>query len=290
MPHPGHPVKGTDLQDGTRYVAIHFSADSTKGQEWEQKKARGIPERSWKREMGMHDDVYEGEPVFSDYSDVRHCPLSIRESGIPIFPNSVYIGGWDNGLTPAFSMLQITPMMQVQCILEVTSGGDDPMETFGPKVLNAIARRIPGAWDEVYHIGDPSIWNRTATTGDSPGLLAKRKFGINIRRASNVWGVRQSAVTWLLTDQIDAKTERFILDGKYCPIMRIGFQGAYQFEISPRGDTIGPGRILTEPLKNGYSHIHDSLQASAQAARKFCDGKLALGMGLHGDTMSKRWH
>jgi hypothetical protein len=264
------------LSSGIKYCAIHFSADESKGHAWEAEKSAGVPVREWKREMGMHDDIYDGQPVFADYSDVRHCPEKIRKDGIPIVPQSCYIGGWDGGLVPAFTLKQITLDFQIHTILEVVTEGDDPMETFVPKVQRAIEQRIPGRHDEIYHTGDPTIWNRTPGTGESSGAYAKRRFGIYIRPSSNIWEVRRSAVTWALTSRLDNGKERYIIDPIHCPVLRQGFNGAYQYEVSTRGDTTGAGRILTEPLKNGWSHVHDSSQYGDIAAKKFCEGKLNL--------------
>jgi len=264
------------LPNGPKYVAIHFSADEDKDHDWELAKSQGVPIREWKREMGMHDDIYDGQPVFADYSDARHCPEKIRDKGIPIMPQSCYIGGWDGGLVPAFVLLQITLDFQIHAILEVVTEGDDPMETFVPKVQRAIEQRIPGRYDEIYHTGDPTIWNRTPGTGESSGAYAKRRFGVNIRPSTNIPDVRKSAVTWSLVNRLDNGRERFILDPTECPTLRKGFNGAYQLEVSTRGDTTGPGRILAEPLKNGYSHVHDAHQYAVIAARKFCEGKLNL--------------
>lgn len=280
-------LKSTTLANGTRYAALHFSADYGKDQAWERRKTSGeqladgswvagVPIREWKEQMGMHEDIYDGVPVFADYSDTRHCPLSIREIGIPIFPGACYIGGWDGGLVPAFVLGQITTDFQVQRILEVTSEGDDPIETFVPRVLRACEKRIPGRWDEIYHTGDPTIWNRTPGTGESAGQLAKRKFGVNIRLSTNVWDVRRSAVTWSLTDRLDNGAPRSIIDPVHCPVLRKAYQGAYELEVSTRGDTVGAGRILSEPLKNGFSHCADADQYLQIAARRFCDGKLRL--------------
>src|SRR5690348_17202456 len=116
---PGVPLKSVTLPNGTRYAALHFSADPDKDQAYEKRKTQGeqtsdgkwvagVPIREWKEQMGMHEDIYDGQPVFADYSDTRHCPLSIRKTGIPIFPQSAYIGGWDGGLVPAFVLYQIT--------------------------------------------------------------------------------------------------------------------------------------------------------------------------------------
>ena len=266
------------LESGIRYLALHYSADPEKNDDWSSKLSKSIPKREWDREYEMKEDVYDGQPVFADYSDVRHCPMRFRETGLPILPGSVYIGGWDNGLQPAFVLLQITRDKQVHAILEVTADENyvDPMQTFAPRVLSAVRQRIPGHWDTVYHIGDPSIWARTPGTGESAGQLARRMFNLNIHRASNVWEVRHSHVTRLLLERIDENIERFLIDAKYCPVLRAGFQGAYELEISGRGDLVGPGRILGMPLKNGYSHVHDAFQYASFAAIKFLDGKLNI--------------
>lgn len=268
-------VAGVDLPNNTRYVAVHYTSDPLKDSAWALREKTGKPKREWDNQMELYEDIYQGEPVYLDYNDNIHCPPKIRREGLPIFKGSCFIGGWDIGLQPAFSLIQITPEKQVLQILEVVSDGGEPMSVFAPRVAYALKQRLPGRWNEVYHVGDATIVNRSQTTGDTVQMVAQ-KFGFRIRPMTNNINIRLSAVAWVLTDWIDEKTPRFMIDPVHCPTSHEGFKGAYRFRDGAKGDSSGPGRILMEPLKNGYSHIHDALQYNLLAVEKFIKGTLKI--------------
>jgi hypothetical protein len=276
-------MAATYTRADARYIALHYSADPDKTPEWaaaEKLKASGeFGTREWNQQMELKEDIYQGEPVFQDYADSRHCPKSIHETGIKIVPGSLYIGGWDIGLQPAFTLVQVTPKYQIQVILEVTSDGGDPMETFAPRVLWALQKRLPGEWNTVYHGGDQTILNRTPTTGETvQQTLASH--GFKVRPITNILSVRLSSVTWALVDMISNEPGRVIprlaIDPVHCPVLRKAFQGGYRLEDSPRGDTVGPGRIIMLPLKNGFSHVSDAFQYTAVIAKEFYEGRRKL--------------
>jgi hypothetical protein len=67
-----------------------------------------------------------------------------------------------------------------------------------------------------------------------------------------------------------------MIDPVHCPVSHEGFKGAYRFRDGAKGDTSGPGRIIMEPLKNGYSHVADSSQYAFIAIEKFVKGTLKI--------------
>jgi hypothetical protein len=230
--------------------------------------------------MEMSEEVYDGEPVFPDYLDERHCPRAHRSSpvnprtGDPVIvAGSRYVGGWDAGntLSPAFVLLQVTPGNQVHCLFEVVPERPEAIGIFSEGVMLAIQKVIPYSWSKVHHVGDATIVNRNGHTGETAQQVAKRTSGIMIHALSNSWHPRVSAVTRLLTEMIDADTPRFMLYGATCRVLRKGFMGNYKFEQSARGDERGAGRILQTPLKNSYSHVHDAFQMAALHVVKIMD-------------------
>jgi len=77
------------IKNGTRHVAIHYSADEEKGPEWvaimkSRLATEGFGERDWQREMELREDIYNGEPVFADYVDHLHCPKPLHDAPIPV--------------------------------------------------------------------------------------------------------------------------------------------------------------------------------------------------------------
>ena len=266
-----------DTRGGARYLALHYSADPLKTQPWVTVESKDYGKREWDNQMELVEEVFSGEPVLKDYSPSRHCPKSVQDEGIPIFRQSAYFGGWDVDLRPSFILIQVTPLFQIQAILEVVSEGGESMESFCPRIQLAIQKRLPGNWDQIMHGADPTCVNRTAADANSVQKVA-RSHGFKLHPQSNVWGVRLADVTWALVDEIDERTPRFVIDPVHCPVLLRGFKGAYKYREST-GDEIGPGRVVNKPLKDGYAGPQDALQYALRLARRFCTGKLVLGLG-----------
>ena len=78
---------------------------------------------------------------------------------------------------------------------------------------------------------------------------------------NNEWEGRYGSVTWMLMAEAEPGLPLFQLDATSCKVLREGFQGAYQFEVT---HGVGPERIFHDrPKKDGYSHIQDALQYAA---------------------------
>jgi hypothetical protein len=269
---------------GARVLDIHYHCDPEKRTtQWRVTTSKGVPIREWMREMEKDESIYDGEPVYRDYDDKVHCPAALIYNDIPIVPGSTYIGGWDcgNTLQPAFVLDQVTPgrpaERQVHTLLEIVAPGE-AMETFAPLVFNTLVQMFPTIWDEVYHVGDQTVTTRQGNNKQSAQDVARR-HGIYIHPMSNQWAGRVGAVVWLLCSWIDQSdpdptkwTPRYYVSGKNCPVLHAGFKGGYRLAIAPRGDTSGPGRILTMPLKNDFSHVHDAKQYAAMKIRELIEG------------------
>jgi hypothetical protein len=257
----------TDLPDGTRYVALHYTADEEKQGEWVAAASKGVPEREWKREMELREDVWDGEPVFADYRDGFHA----IERSIKVLPECYYIGGWDAGdtLAPAFILKQLRPILSPNLVeyraygvLECVPTVAMPMETFAPWVrdtLNNWAGDFEELPKKIIHVGDQTITTRQGARGETAEKVAA-EFGFNIRPMTNDWEVRRSAVTNLLVGRVQKDRAQFIISATDCPVLRKGFQGAYKYEAAASGDQSGHGMVRKMPLKNSYSHIQDANQ------------------------------
>lgn len=287
-----------DLPSGTRFLAMHYTADEEKRGMWATEKRKGVPVREWDQQMELREDVWDGEPVFADYSDSLHCPGILRQSPTGqtwaeaivagrldskwrdywdklIVPGSTYYGGWDCGatLSPAFSLTQMAPRnmgYQMITMFEVVpeEGKAMPMETFAPMVQQILMKWHPGLWDIVSHHGDATVDQRSGTRGETAGDVARR-HGINIKGETNIEGVRLSAVTRILTRMISERAPGWFLCGVGCPTLRAGFQGAYRFRPHPQSEKNGAGYIPQKPVKDSYSHPQDSFQAAAIAMNRF---------------------
>jgi hypothetical protein len=250
-------------------------ADEEKRGDWAARVKGGVPVREWLREMEMVETVYDGEPVYADFNESNHSFEFYAEGPrLPVIRGSKYIGGWDCGQTmmPAFTLLQVTPppYHQVHALLEVTSVGSEPMSKFAPRVLASLVKLLPGQWPEVEHWADTTVVTRSGASGATPQDEAA-KHGFRLRQSSNVWAGRWDAVSWLLADQIVEGMPRFLIDPLACPLLLAGFQGAYKFDDQSVG-AVDPERVSkSSPVKNMYSHVHDSLQYAALRVRKILD-------------------
>ena len=267
-PPSGCSVATTKL--GATYLRMHYSADPQKDAVWAAEERAKTPLREWEREMEMNEDVYDGESVYGGYVDRVHCPWGVK-SELPIALNSFYIGGWDCGTTrnPAFVLIQVTPKpYQIQAILEVLPPSPESMDQFAPRVLRALIKRLPGHWDTVRHYCDLTLTTKSGATEQSAKSVAKT-HGFNLKPAySQSVDVRIAAVEWALTDMIDEKTPRLVIDGVNCPVLREGFKGAYRMEDNAKSEGVGAGRMLNQPLKNRFSDIQDALQYGTMTIRQ----------------------
>lgn len=270
----GPGMQKIGLSGGGVYMRIHYSADPGKRDPaWKARVSQGIPVREWRREMELDDTVYDGEPVFPEYRDIVHCierASRNRVNSIPIFEQSMFLGLWDAGNTlhPAFTLMQITVDGQVLLMGEIEPDTPEAMESFAPRVNEYLRKNFPTIKSELRHFGDETIKARQGATGKSAADIA-RKHGFAIAGVSNCWEDRRSSVSWLLLDMLDEHTPRFMISETACPIAVAGFRGAYRLRTHSGGDDTGPGAAFGMPLKDGYSHVQDSIQYGAVIARRW---------------------
>lgn len=264
---------------GVRVLRIHYSADPEKDAAWVAKVSAGYPKAEWRREYEMDATVYDGQPVFPDFSEPIHCPpILLKNSWVPR-PGSRYILGVDCGQTlwPAACLIEVGPApdFQIAVMLEVVSNGGEPMQTFAPRVLQELTKRFPGFWPDIQWVGDRTVMQRSGGTGESAYQVA-RKFGVSIKPMSNNIQGRIGAVTWALNDWITEDTPRMYVCGKDCPTLLQGFRGAYRFREWQTGD--GRDRDLKDPLKDRFSHVQDALQYALVEAKALISGQ---GLRVH---------
>lgn len=273
--HLGPGIQKVGMPGGSTFMRIHYTADPGKRDPaWAEKAKQGIPVREWRREMELDDTVYDGEPVFPEYDDKRHCIETASRNklgAIPLFDQSLYLGLWDAGNTlhPAFVLMQITVDGQILLMGECEPETPEAMESFAPRVNEYLRVNWPTIKDGgIRHFGDETIKARQGATGKSAADIAL-KHHVKIQAVSNCWEDRRSAVCWMLLDMLDETTPRFMLTSTMCPIAAAGFRGAYRLRTHSGGDETGPGAAFGMPLKDGYSHIQDAIQYGAVVARRW---------------------
>jgi len=267
-----------EADSGCLVLRLHYSCDPEKTPAWAaaEKRAearKGNGEKNWRREMELDCTVYDGDPVYEDYTDSIHCPKWLQENDWEPQKGSRYILGVDCGqtLNPAAVLLEVgpAPFHQIAAVLEVVSDGFEPMSKFCPRVLDILARRFPW-WDDIKWVGDNTVTQRSGTNGRSAWDEA-RQFGQDIKPMTNLLHARIGAVTWALCDWIDADSPRFFICGKNCPTLLAGFRGGYRLK-EPVGKNASE-KDAREPDKfTKFSHPHDALQYAMMEAQRMIKG------------------
>jgi hypothetical protein len=214
--------------------------------------------------------VRDGNPVYSQYADTRHCVAGMRVD--PRFP--VHLG-LDGGNTPAALFGQkVAGQVRVvdECVI-YKPGKEKTLENLGAKEFGQSCGRY---WNENFkgcrlgdtHWADPSAW-----FGDSDANAEDRawihKFVAGFKEITgvalkfkpapvkrNLIGPRLEAVREQLKGVNDNQPAYVISD--LCKVLREGYNRGYvvvRVEFSTGG-----GRWKDEPLKNDFSHVHDANQ------------------------------
>lgn len=239
----------------------------------------------------MDESVHAGEPVFRNFVYERHAPAKYRTEPLPWVTGATYYGGWDLGggtLQLAFVLVQVTPKGWVHWVREVVPLGTMHMSNFAPIVRQRLQEWIPGSWQNVIHIGDPSGSKRQPGGSD---FEVAQSYGFRIRPCSaQNPAIRQDAVSWLLEDWIEQEGEdeeswkpRAWYSQAGCPVLVEGMTGAYCMKIRVDSPSSGPGLTWGQPVKNFFSHVNDAHQYAAVEIRKDL-----LGQGFRGSRRPRR--
>lgn len=224
--------------------------------------------RIYDREVGMNDAIFDGVPVFPEYDVLRHTILTGRiqtnERGFVknLTPGSYNIIGYDCGLTPAAIFLQVIPeIYQVHAVWEMQAFRANAT-TFAPLVGNQL--RLMPEFINPTHACDPAGFSQDQSTGLSVADVFWSQQHIRMIKGVQAPEIRRNAVSWLLTDMIDERTPRFVIDKNRCPILCEGFEGAYRLrEMLVGSGMAGESIYASEPVKNQWSHLQDALQYAA---------------------------
>ena len=228
---------------------------------------KNLPEGYYDRLGGKTDDwiavnyaneygaVFDGKPVYPDYSDVLHC------RDFEFIPNVPIYRGWDFGV-PACALAQYTPKGRLIIRTEFTSEQTMGIDRFADHVLNECAR-LKAKDFEFIDVGDPSGDNRSlAREGETCFTILQDK-GIDIEPGptQNVQ-VRQDSVRHFLNRLIEGQPAFMVHPD--CKVLRKGFQGGYCL----RRMQVAGEKYADKPDKhNPYSHIQDTLQYIASFIR-----------------------
>lgn len=225
--------------------------------------------------------VRDGNPVYTQYSDDRHCVRDLKvDSRVPV--NLAL----DGGNTPACLFGQKMPNGQIRIVDEVViykPGKKAVLEKLGAKEFG---QQCGEYWNENFagcrladvNWGDPACWyGDSAKNEEDRAWIIRFVEGFNetaigvklkIKPApvkANRIGPRLEAVRDVLKGSIDA-VPKFVISDR-CKVLREGFNRGY---VTTRVEySTGGGRWKDEPLKNDFSHVHDTNQYLVLGLTKF---------------------
>ncbi len=239
---------------------LHYTANPNKRSAEFRDAIRNImPRKEFLVEYETEWNVFDGKPVFEDYSRARHESHNQLEPhlGLPL------LCGWDFGLTPACVVAQLQGSRLI--ILREYVSENQGIKQFAPVVMNSLKQHYPQWRDakrDFIHYIDPAGLARGQVDSEKTCASEMSSQGLkNIYPGPIDWESRRKAVEHFLLGQT-REGANFQLDPKTAPTLAKGFNGGYQYP--ERYATVEPGRPA--PIKNRYSHPHDALQYLAGGA------------------------
>ena len=199
--------------------------------------------------------VFDGKPVYPDYSDVLHC----RE--FEFLPNIPIYRGWDFGV-PACALAQYTPKGRFIIRREFTSEKTMGIDMFAEHVRNECAV-LKSQGYEFIDIGDPSGDNKSMGREGETCFSILREKGIDIEPGpTQNPQVRQDSVRYFLNRLIEGQPAFMVHSD--CKVLRKGFQGGYCL----RRIQVAGEKYADKPDKhNPFSHVQDVIQYIASFIR-----------------------
>lgn len=199
----------------------------------------------------------------TEFQRARHVA---KQSLIPQH-KTVIVVGWDNtGLSPAINLSHVTNTGQWQIFKEFCfedTGISDATEAF--IIWSNLNLHLECTFR---HIGDPAGKNRDANKKSPAQYIAEKavEYGktINIEDGIQTFKIRREAVAGRLTKSING--EPALLIDPSCTRTIDGFEGGYAYP-----EIANSGVFRDEPMKNEYSHIHDSIQYPATRLFRIAD-------------------
>ncbi|HHT9144711.1 MAG TPA: hypothetical protein ACFYD4_03375 [Candidatus Wunengus sp. YC61] len=193
-----------------------------------------------------------GKLVYPEFKrDLHVSNISL----LPKYKTKIF-RGWDNtGLSPAVSLSYLNELGQWMIFKEFCFEDTGIMDA-AEEVILWCNSHLPTGCD-YKDIGDPAGKNRDSSK-KTPVYYIQQKaveYGITIKIEDGVqnFKVRRESTANRLTKLINR--EPALLIDPSCTMIIDGFDGGYSF-----GEIGNSGVFKTEPQKNEYSHIHDSIQ------------------------------
>jgi hypothetical protein len=241
----------------------------------------GMTDQEQRRFIGNNfGAVRNGNPVYSQYSDERHCVETLAiDKRVPVCL------GIDGGNTPAVLFGQKMADGQVRIVDECVvfePDGSKNLQRVGPTEYGEIVGEYWNAHFAGCILGaawaDPSAWyGATGKHADDKAWVDSFTKGFNAKAIGvkikvkpapvkgNRLTPRLETVRELLKSSIDAQP-KYLISAR-CRVLRQGFNSGY---VTVRVQySTGGGRWKDEPVKNDFSHVHDGNQYLCLGLMKF---------------------
>jgi len=198
--------------------------------------------------LGKWGVTVQGKPVYNNFKTVLHVA---RQS--LIYSGGMLYTGWDNsGNCPACVIIQVPTAGLIQILAEYHTERMGIVD-FGEMVVSDRNRRWPNA--EYVEWGDPAGFAKFSRTGG--GLTSNsellQEVGVILKPSDQNWEARRESVETQLGKLLGGEPA-MVIDPS-CTRLINGFLGGYSY---PEQGTTGIYGL--KPIKNKYSHIHESLQ------------------------------
>ena len=193
-----------------------------------------------------------GRVVYANFSESRHVYRGTPDNPFMQSNGTPFYLGWDNsGNSPACVVCQLDGPLQLRILAEFYSEREGIID-FTKKVLSQLEEEYPG-YEIAAHYGDPAggaRYSKGSGGMTSNAQLQFEEFGIVVIPSEQGIQARIQSV-----DQMLIRDKGITIDPR-CTRLLNGFIGGYCYP-----EKIGVnGEFLQTPIKNTFSHVHDSLQ------------------------------
>lgn len=199
--------------------------------------------------LGDYGTVMDGKAVHSEYVDRLHYANKDL-----IYNPQLELGlGWDFGLTPALSIVQLNTMGQLVGLDELYSD-DMGLEEFAELAFLHLNQHYSGWANNYRSAHDPAGQNRSQNDVKTCQQILKEK-GFNSYPAAdtNAETARRAGLKFFLR-RLSGGQPGYLISAR-CKRLRKALMGGYQYA---RVKVSGDERYHDKPLKNIYSHIAEA--------------------------------
>jgi hypothetical protein len=218
---------------------LHYSLDPDKAKpEWVEEIKRGMPESGWRREYEIDYTVFEGKPVFPEFSEINIKPLKAPEKAMMLV-------GWDFGYhRPAITVSFVNEIDQ-WCLLKSIIGEDEGILRFGTRIRDFLNSTYSSC--KFLHYADPAGHQKNDKS---------EKTSIEVLNSLDIYPQSKPAP---VNEGIEIIRQKIPMrdDGKVGLLVNVtetdlidGFKGGYSYGEIKEGEV---GK--EEPVKDGY-YIH----------------------------------